>query len=234
MITGVITPHAGLAVGQPRPVTIFAPEAATIGVALSAALGRRGWIADSATLTADLSPGPPPLILILEDDRGIPVSTLPLARLPPCVGVGTVRSHRWLIALAERGFPVLDQAGPLLTLVAGVDGALRGLATHRRPPPLVITRLRERVREHVALDRLTSSELTILLAMMDGNAASEIADVSHRSMNTVRTHIKTILAKLGVSSQLAAVSMAHRSWAVPDQESRRVMFTKFGDDVPAW
>ena len=36
---------------------------------------------------------------------------------------------------AERGFPVLDQAGPFLPLVAGVDGALRGLATHRRPPP---------------------------------------------------------------------------------------------------
>jgi two-component system, NarL family, nitrate/nitrite response regulator NarL len=46
---------------------------------------------------------------------------------------------------------------------------------------------------------------------MNGRTASEIADERVVSLATVRSQIRAILLKLDVSSQLAAVAMAHRA-----------------------
>jgi two-component system nitrate/nitrite response regulator NarL len=43
---------------------------------------------------------------------------------------------------------------------------------------------------------------------MDGRATSQIADGFGISETTVRTHVKSILAKLGVHSRLEAVAVA--------------------------
>jgi Flp pilus assembly pilin Flp len=51
--------------------------------------------------------------------------------------------------------------------------------------------------------------------LVDGTQAAEIAERSYVSLSTVRSHVKSILAKLGVRSQLAAVSMAKKAgWSV--------------------
>ena len=51
---------------------------------------------------------------------------------------------------------------------------------------------------------------------MRGRAVREIAGLSVVSEATVRTQVKSILAKLEVSSQLAAVGMAHEiGWQAP-------------------
>jgi DNA-binding CsgD family transcriptional regulator len=56
---------------------------------------------------------------------------------------------------------------------------------------------------------LTASEHRVLYQMMRGVSASEIAEELVVSLATVRSHIRSILRKLQVSSQLAAVALAN-------------------------
>jgi DNA-binding NarL/FixJ family response regulator len=60
-----------------------------------------------------------------------------------------------------------------------------------------------------ALVDLTPGEGRVLFFMMHGASAVEIADHLTVSPATVRTHIRSILGKLRVSSQLAAVALAN-------------------------
>jgi DNA-binding NarL/FixJ family response regulator len=59
-----------------------------------------------------------------------------------------------------------------------------------------------------ALVHLTPSERRVLFHMMEGRSAAEIADTLVVSLTTVRSHIRSILRKLNVNSQLAAVALA--------------------------
>lgn len=59
------------------------------------------------------------------------------------------------------------------------------------------------------LERLSPREAHVLGALANGQRVREIATQSFVSEGTVRTQVKSILNKLGVTSQLAAVAMAH-------------------------
>ncbi|MGC8628333.1 MAG: response regulator transcription factor [Acidimicrobiales bacterium] len=61
------------------------------------------------------------------------------------------------------------------------------------------------------LERLSPRERQVLLALMHGKSAGEISRELYVSVPTVRSQIRSILVKLGVSSQLAAVVLAYRS-----------------------
>lgn len=64
-------------------------------------------------------------------------------------------------------------------------------------------------------ERLTERERQVLHDLVSGMRPTEIALESHVSKHTVRSQVKSILTKLGVASQLEAVSEARRSgWAV--------------------
>ena len=68
---------------------------------------------------------------------------------------------------------------------------------------------------------MTRREAEVLGQLMAGKQVSEIARMRFVSESTVRTQVKSILAKLGVNSQLTAVGLAHKlSWQPPadDQE----------------
>lgn len=66
------------------------------------------------------------------------------------------------------------------------------------------------------LDRLTVPEREILAALMAGSRAQDIARRRSTAETTVRSQIKSILAKLEITSQLAAVGIAHRvAWEPP-------------------
>ena len=56
---------------------------------------------------------------------------------------------------------------------------------------------------------LTSSERRVLYFLTVGRSAQEIADELVVSLATVRSHIRSVLRKLGVRSQLAAVAVAN-------------------------
>ena len=66
-------------------------------------------------------------------------------------------------------------------------------------------------------ERLTVRESEVLADLIDGKNADTIARDSFVSVATVRSHIKALLAKLGVNSQLAAVALARRSGWVLDR-----------------
>ena len=58
------------------------------------------------------------------------------------------------------------------------------------------------------LAALTPREREVLLHFVDGADRKEVAERLHMSANTVRTHLQTIMAKLGVHSTLEVVALA--------------------------
>ncbi|MGQ0717210.1 MAG: LuxR C-terminal-related transcriptional regulator [Pseudonocardiales bacterium] len=73
-----------------------------------------------------------------------------------------------------------------------------------------------RARDHSArLDVLSCREREVLLRMVDGKPVSQIAAESVVSTSTVRTHVRSILTKLGVRSRLEAVSVARAAGLRP-------------------
>jgi len=70
-----------------------------------------------------------------------------------------------------------------------------------------------------ALLKLTSSERRVLFYLTTGRAAQDIANDLVVSLATVRSHIRSILRKLEVRSQLAAVAVANSCGAFHDQSS---------------
>ncbi len=95
--------------------------------------------------------------------------------------------------------------------VFGLDqlpDALRGAdtSTGRDPLPQVDVRLPPRFK---ALVGLTTSERRVLFYLTEGWAAQDVADELVVSLTTVRSHIRSVLRKLGVRSQLAAVAIAN-------------------------
>jgi two-component system, NarL family, nitrate/nitrite response regulator NarL len=66
------------------------------------------------------------------------------------------------------------------------------------------------------LESLTSREGEVLAHLMAGRGVRDIAEHSCVAESTVRTHVKSILAKLDVSSQVAAVGAAYKAqWRPP-------------------
>lgn len=71
-----------------------------------------------------------------------------------------------------------------------------------------------------ALATLTRRESEVLGELMEGTPVPEIARSSYVSEATVRSQVKSIRAKLGVSSQLTAVGTARRArWQPPSRSS---------------
>jgi two-component system nitrate/nitrite response regulator NarL len=104
-------------------------------------------------------------------------------------------------------------------------GAIKEAATNR---PLLspddrhallseLRRERSRDRERLrAFERLTAREQEVLLELTQGHSAAQIAQTSYVSLSTVRSQIRSVLIKLGVTSQLAAVALAIRSGWISD------------------
>ena len=66
------------------------------------------------------------------------------------------------------------------------------------------------------LDSLTEQERRILGHLMAGRGVREVADLQVLSEHTVRSHIRALLGKLGVSSQIQAVALAwDNNWGTP-------------------
>lgn len=68
-----------------------------------------------------------------------------------------------------------------------------------------------RTRAFEPFERLTEREREVLEALAEGRSVRDIADDWVVSDTTIRAHVRGVLAKLGTSSQLAAVASAWRS-----------------------
>ena len=122
------------------------------------------------------------------------------------------------VALGAVGW--VSKSGPFEELLQAAELAARD-------QPLVTPTRREALaalgRRHLDSDLdlksrmglLTDREMQILGAMADGLSAQQMAERFVVSIGTIRSHIRAVLTKLGVSTQLAAVAMAQQlaaSW----------------------
>lgn len=73
------------------------------------------------------------------------------------------------------------------------------------------------------LDWLSPRERAVLIHMMDGLSAEEMAPLDFVTVATVRSQIRNVLMKLGVSSQLAAVAHAYAACWPTEEERRQAM-----------
>ncbi|WP_228521832.1 response regulator transcription factor [Nocardioides islandensis] len=147
----------------------------------------------------------------------------PLAKVGVNVVVVTASTDRarWGEAVRNGARAVLSKGQPLSSILATArrinegkpvmtyeerEGLLR--AWHQGRSELAETMTR--------LSLLTARESQVLGRLMRGCTVHDIAAHSVVSEATVRTQVKSILAKLEVSSQLAAVGMAHHvGWQPP-------------------
>lgn len=108
------------------------------------------------------------------------------------------------------------------TLLDAVQGAVLGHA--RFPPDVlggVLAALRADARRAPAerpgpLGSLTGRELEVVRCMANGNGTGRIAVELRISKETVRTHVRNILGKLGVHNRLHAVLLARSAGLLPD------------------
>jgi two-component system, NarL family, nitrate/nitrite response regulator NarL len=123
------------------------------------------------------------------------------ALLGTCVEAGAVG----LISKSEGFEVVLDK----LSRAARHQTTLHASERERVLSSLRVWRAEERARL-APFERLTARERVVLGALMDGASAEAIAKSSFVSLATVRSQIRSILEKLSVHSQVAAVALAHR------------------------
>ncbi len=142
---------------------------------------------------------------------------------PPAHLVILTSSHdsAHAVAAARAGAAAwVSKEGSLEHLLEVLRGVPLGHAFY--PPRqlgVVLRELRDdarRARECSArLDVLSHREREVLLRMVDGKPVSQIAVESVVSTSTVRTHVRSILTKLGVRSRLEAVRVARAAGLRP-------------------
>lgn len=134
---------------------------------------------------------------------------------------GATERPRWGEAIHNGARKVLAKTRPLneiISVVRRVNQGLPVMDAQEREQLLGFWRASraETAQLHERLASLTVRESEVLAQLMQGHTVREIAQASVVSEATVRTQVKSILAKLEVSSQLAAVGLAHRvEWRAP-------------------
>jgi RNA polymerase sigma factor (sigma-70 family) len=154
-------------------------------------------------------------------DAGVLVKPLVQAGVAVLVLTGSTDRLRWGECLRNGARAVLSKTMTLDSILETLSGVaerrpLRGAEERDR---LVAEFYRDKAQRQdlqARLDRLTMREREVLGHLMAGRPVREIARRSYVSEATVRTQVKSILAKLEVTSQLAAVGAAHAThWKPP-------------------
>lgn len=119
---------------------------------------------------------------------------------------------RWGEALDLGATSVLSVATGLATMVQALSEAMAGRTDMpaMRRLELVHQWRRARARDeehHVRLSLLSRRERQVLAELAEGKRVGDIARSFHVSEETVRTQVKSVLAKLNVNSQIAAVAV---------------------------
>jgi two-component system nitrate/nitrite response regulator NarL len=218
---------------RPGEAGLFAPPAAAtvlvvdddllVAEALVFALIQRGFIARfavPATLehVRDAIAWRPCLALLdvdrVEGDPLVFVEVFRASGVSVAVMGGNGR-HDLLLKCADAGAAALiGSSMPLDELVRTLAGLLSAPTESKRQqrdaPPRRVNSGRF---DPFAV--LTPREQSVLADLMEGRTADVIAKNGWVAVSTVRSQIKSILQKLGVNSQLAAVALARRANWVP-------------------
>ena len=171
----------------------------------------------SALLSSVLRANPQVVLLDLDlgaaGDGGQLIQPLTRAGCRVVVLTGWQDPARWGACVAAGALTVLSKSTPLHTIVEVIQRVDQGLPVMSRARRDKLIALWREARtdddaRRTRLDRLTPREAQVLGELLHGKRVREVAQDAFVSEATVRTHVKSILAKLGVSSQLAAVALA--------------------------
>jgi DNA-binding NarL/FixJ family response regulator len=195
---------------------------------LALALGMEGVscvvadLRDRDALVADVRSDPPDLIL-LDLELGGAIgdgSTLvePFVEAGCRVLVVSASGDRELVgrALEQGAVGMVRKSVAFAVLLDTALAAARGeqvmapAERHRLLAELRAERTR-RAEATAPFNRLTDREAQVLRALGQGSSVAAIAAEWFVSEATVRSQVRGVLTKLGVSSQLEAVALAHRS-----------------------
>ena len=150
-------------------------------------------------------------------DLGTSVPIIPQLRALGCrviVLTGDTTRPLWGECVEAGAEAVMSKAVSFTQLLERVTDLLDDVVERRQTYELLecLREYREAERQRLApFAQLTVREHEVLLALTLGMSADEIAASMYVSIATVRTHIRSILQKLGVNSQLAAVALAIRA-----------------------
>jgi DNA-binding NarL/FixJ family response regulator len=159
------------------------------------------------------------LDLGLPDITGIELGLL-LLKERPDVRILALTGRRDAQAVKEAmtsGFTgFLTKDTPLPSFAERIRSALRGevVVPQRLETPRVVSRTPEEATAELLAGQLTPREREVLALLVEGSDNAEIARRLAVSANTVRTHVQSILTKLGVRSRLQAAAFAVRHQVV--------------------
>ena len=168
-----------------------------------------------------------PRLLLLDLDLGphgdghAVIEPATRAGIDVLVVTGTEDPSQRARAVLSGARKVMSKTRPLPDVVATVARLLHGLPVMSADERRHLLEASARHREgHEGLwarfDQLSLRESEVLGQLMQGHAVREIAQHDYTAEGTVRTQVKSILAKLEVSSQLAAVGLAYQvGWRAP-------------------
>jgi DNA-binding NarL/FixJ family response regulator len=173
-----------------------------------------------------------PSIVLLDLDLGVVGDVMRLVAALAGNGVsvvvvtGSTDKVRHGEALANGARAVVPKTAPFAEIVGTADRLRNGLPAMSRADREALLRTyradaesQNELRQRFHL--MTRREAEVLGRLMAGEQVTEIAKARFVSESTVRTQVKSILAKLQVSSQLTAVGLAHRvGWQPPQTDGQ--------------
>jgi DNA-binding NarL/FixJ family response regulator len=171
-----------------------------------------------------------PAIVLLDLDLGVVGDVMRLVAALAGNGVsvvvvtGSTDRVRHGEALANGARAVVPKTAPFSEIVGTADRIRNGLPAMPRADREALLRTyraaaasQQELRQRFHL--MTRREAEVLGRLMAGEQVTEIAKARFVSESTVRTQVKSILAKLQVSSQLTAVGLAHKvNWQPPQAD----------------
>lgn len=164
-----------------------------------------------------------PSVVLLDLDLGarmgsaLPLIT-PLRDLGACVVMVTGAENRARLGecIEAGALGIVPKSASFEDLLGAIRDAseLRTLLSKSQRDELLAEMRRQHAEEEersTSFARLTAREQEVLAGLCDGKSAETIAAEGFVSVATVRTQIRTLLLKLGVKSQIAAVAMARQA-----------------------
>jgi two-component system nitrate/nitrite response regulator NarL len=226
----------GASIGPPTTQVAVIEKHALLAEALTCALSGQGYATTGVRLPADNTEPDgllqhivtlQPQVVVLGPDLGDAGDGMGLVqalnRAGCCVIVVTPdrEDERWGHALAMGAHAVLSASEGLHTVTEAIRLAAAGIPAMNELQRLDLIQRWRRMRphtdgNHARLKLLSRREREVLSRLAAGNRVSDIAQHLCVSEATIRTHVKSILAKLNVNSQIAAVAIARDvGWRLP-------------------
>jgi two-component system nitrate/nitrite response regulator NarL len=200
------------------PTVVVVADSALLAEALAVALSASGLSARALPRFQDRGPAtsPPGPAVVIDGPKAAEAIRYLSVHGHAVVAIWTDPDRH--AGLLEAG---ATAAAPPETTLNDLTDLVDALARDEPPPPSVPVRtplqtVTEAMLIRERLATLTRREQQILSALIDGLRPAAIARRFFVSLHTVRTHIRSLLGKLEVHSQLEAVAAARRAGWDPD------------------